>query len=218
MGLILDSSVVIAAERRGDTVEKLIEQVISVTGDQDAALSSVGLTELVHGIYRAQTPAMRLSRQSFIDELLSDLTIYPYTKATALLAGKDRRRAAGPGRDHPLRRPAGWRHGAGAWLPCIDRQSPPLPAHSWPQDRPAISRKIVLVGLSSMALLLRQTPHLELNRIRIQAERWKFTQTDLARFLLQAVLPVLDTIRADQAAREEATKRRRQQHLVEFAS
>jgi predicted nucleic acid-binding protein len=88
MGLILDSSVVIAVERRGDTVEKLIEQVISVTGDQDAALSSVGLTELVHGIYRAQTQAMRLLRQSFIDELLSDLTIYPYTKATALLAGK----------------------------------------------------------------------------------------------------------------------------------
>ena len=88
MGLILASSVVIAAARRGDTVEKLIEQVISVTGDQDAALSSVGLTELVHGIYRAQTPAMRLSRQSFIDELLCDLTVYPYTKATALLAGK----------------------------------------------------------------------------------------------------------------------------------
>jgi predicted nucleic acid-binding protein len=88
MGLILDSSVVPAAERREDTVEKLIEQVISVTGDQDAALSSVGLTELVHGIYRAQTQAMRLLRQSFIDELLSDLTIYPYTKATALLAGK----------------------------------------------------------------------------------------------------------------------------------
>jgi hypothetical protein len=36
MGLILDSSVVIAAERRADTVEKLIEQVVSVSGDQDA--------------------------------------------------------------------------------------------------------------------------------------------------------------------------------------
>ena len=34
-------------------------------------------------------------------------------------------------------------------------------------------------------------PISELNRIRIQAERWKFTQTDLARFLLQAVLPLL---------------------------
>ena len=88
MGLILDSSVVIAAERRGDTVEKLIEQVISVTGDQDAALSSVGLTELAHGIYRAQTPEVRLRRQSFIDELLRDLAVYPYTKATAMLAGK----------------------------------------------------------------------------------------------------------------------------------
>jgi predicted nucleic acid-binding protein len=88
MGLILDSSVVIAAERRGDTVEKMIEQVVSAAGDQDAALSSVGLTELAHGIYRAQTPAMRLRRRSFIDELLRDLTVYPYTKATALLAGK----------------------------------------------------------------------------------------------------------------------------------
>jgi predicted nucleic acid-binding protein len=31
---------------------------------------------------------MRLRRRSFIDELLRDLTVYPYTKATALLAGK----------------------------------------------------------------------------------------------------------------------------------
>jgi hypothetical protein len=30
MGLILDSSIVITAERRGDTVEKLIEQVVAV--------------------------------------------------------------------------------------------------------------------------------------------------------------------------------------------
>lgn len=88
MGLILDSSVVIAAERQGDTVEKLIGQVVAVAGDQDAALSSVGLTELIHGIYRAKTPEIRLRRQSFIEELLRDLTVYPYTKATAMLAGK----------------------------------------------------------------------------------------------------------------------------------
>ena len=88
MGLILDSSIVITAERRGDTVEKLFEQVVAVAGDQDAALSSVGLTELIHGIYRAQTPERRLRRQSFIEELLRDLTVYPYTKETAILAGK----------------------------------------------------------------------------------------------------------------------------------
>ena len=88
MGLILDSSVVIASERSGETVERLIERVVGVTGDQEAALSAIGLTELIHGLYRAQTPAVRLRRQSFLDELLRDLTVYPYTKETAMLAGK----------------------------------------------------------------------------------------------------------------------------------
>jgi predicted nucleic acid-binding protein len=88
MGLILDSSVVIAAERRGDTVERLIEKILTTAGDQEAALSAIGLTELIHGIYRTQTPETRLRRESFINELLADVTIYPYTKETALLAGK----------------------------------------------------------------------------------------------------------------------------------
>ena len=88
MGLILDSSVVIAAERRGDTVEQLIEQIVKATGDQEAALSAIGLTELIHGIYRANTPEVCLRRESFISELLADLTVYPFSKETALLAGK----------------------------------------------------------------------------------------------------------------------------------
>ena len=88
MGLILDSSVVIAADRRGDTVESLIEQVVSVFGDQDSALSSIGLTELIHGIYRATAPALRLRRQTFIDDLLRVVTVYPYTKTTAMVAGR----------------------------------------------------------------------------------------------------------------------------------
>ncbi|HEY6349016.1 MAG TPA: PIN domain-containing protein [Candidatus Angelobacter sp.] len=88
MGLILDSSLVIAAERRGDTVERLLEEIIKSTGDQEATLSAVGLTELVHGMYRARTHAQRVQRESFLDELLADLAVYPYTKQTAMLAGK----------------------------------------------------------------------------------------------------------------------------------
>jgi len=88
MGLILDSSVVIAAERRGDTVEQLIGRIVKTVGDQEAALSAIGLTELIHGIYRARTAEIRQRRESFIHELLADLTVYPYTKETALLAGK----------------------------------------------------------------------------------------------------------------------------------
>ena len=44
MGRILDSSVVIAAERRGDRVERHIEKIVKATGDQEAAFSAIGLT------------------------------------------------------------------------------------------------------------------------------------------------------------------------------
>ena len=88
MGLILDSSIVVAAERRGEAVEELLKRVIGTVGDQDTALSSVGLTELVHGMYRAQTPELKLRRQRYLDELLRDLTVYPYTRETAMLAGR----------------------------------------------------------------------------------------------------------------------------------
>ncbi|MBV8631231.1 MAG: PIN domain-containing protein [Silvibacterium sp.] len=88
MGLILDSSVVIAVERRGGTVADLIDSVVRTTGNQEAALSSIGLTELIHGIYRATIPEQALRRQKFIDELLADVSVYPYSKETALLAGR----------------------------------------------------------------------------------------------------------------------------------
>jgi tRNA(fMet)-specific endonuclease VapC len=88
MGLILDSSMVIAAERRGDTPEHLVQHVIGLAGNQEAALSSVGLTELVHGIYRANSSQIRLRRQSFVEELRIGLTVYPYTSETAMLAGR----------------------------------------------------------------------------------------------------------------------------------
>ena len=88
MGLILDSSVVVAAERRGDTVARLVERVIADAGDQEAALSAIAVTELVHGVYRAKTNEIRWRRESFLDELLDDLTVYPYTKDTARVAGR----------------------------------------------------------------------------------------------------------------------------------
>jgi hypothetical protein len=73
---------------RAETVEKLIGRVVDVAGDQGAALSSVGLTELVHGIYRAQTPEIYQRRRAFLEELLRNLTVYAYAKDTAMMAGK----------------------------------------------------------------------------------------------------------------------------------
>jgi hypothetical protein len=62
----------IAAERRGDTVEQLIERIVRATGDQEATLSAIGQTELIHGLHRAQTQEIRQRRESFLNELLTD--------------------------------------------------------------------------------------------------------------------------------------------------
>src|SRR5207249_3497945 len=88
VGLILDSSVAIAAERRGDTVEQLIQHLIDRTSDQDAALSAMGVAELVHGIYRADNSERRKRREAFVEELLAVVTVYPLTTEAARLAGK----------------------------------------------------------------------------------------------------------------------------------
>src|SRR5258708_38852853 len=88
MGLILDSSVVIAAERRGDNVAQMLKQIVTATGDQRAVLSSIGMTELVHGIYRAQTPEARNRRGPLICKIPKDVEGDPYHKQTPLHAGK----------------------------------------------------------------------------------------------------------------------------------
>jgi putative CocE/NonD family hydrolase len=73
MGLIVDSSVVIASERRGETTD-LTERVTGVAGDQEARLSAVDL-KLIQSIDRAQTPAVRLCRRSFLVHVLTILGI-----------------------------------------------------------------------------------------------------------------------------------------------
>jgi len=79
MGLILDSSVLIAAERQGQTVAQFLTQIVAMAGNQETALSAVALVELVHGIYRAKTPPVRVRREAFIQELVADVPVYPLT-------------------------------------------------------------------------------------------------------------------------------------------
>lgn len=51
MGIVLDSSVIIAAERRGHTVREILEQVKAVHGETEIGVSVVTITELVHGLF-----------------------------------------------------------------------------------------------------------------------------------------------------------------------
>lgn len=88
MGVILDSSVLIAGERRKESVRELLNRVRSSHGDVDCALSVVTIVELTHGIYRAKRDADRERRRIFSDELRRDMVVHPVTVEIAELAGR----------------------------------------------------------------------------------------------------------------------------------
>jgi predicted nucleic acid-binding protein len=88
MGLILDTSILIAGERRGETVKKVIQRVRAAFGDAEAALSAVSIVEISHGIYRARTELDRERRISFCEELCRDMIVHPISLEIAWLAGK----------------------------------------------------------------------------------------------------------------------------------
>jgi predicted nucleic acid-binding protein len=66
MGLILDSTVLIGAERKGLTVRRAL--VMEKVGPSEVGISVVTVVEFVHGIARADTVERRDGRQRFLDE------------------------------------------------------------------------------------------------------------------------------------------------------
>ncbi len=63
LGLILDSSVVIAAERKGRTVRQILEHFKGGYGEIEVGISVVTAVELTHGIQRAKLEERRQRRQ-----------------------------------------------------------------------------------------------------------------------------------------------------------
>jgi len=88
MGVVLDSSVLIAAERQGRNVRQLLTLIRAAIGETDVALSVVSLIELAHGVARADSAERRSSREQFIQEVMTGLPVHPVTSSTALRAGR----------------------------------------------------------------------------------------------------------------------------------
>jgi len=88
MGLILDSSVLIAAERRGRNARQALAEIAAHAAGEDVALSVVTVLELAHGAARANTPERKAAREQFIQELLSAVPVHPVSASIALRAGR----------------------------------------------------------------------------------------------------------------------------------
>jgi len=88
MGLILDSSILIAAERKGLSVRETLEQFKATHGEIEIGLSVVSIAEMTHGAYRALDESRKLRRLAFIDRLCQDVPIYPVTVEIARTVGR----------------------------------------------------------------------------------------------------------------------------------
>ncbi len=88
MGLVLDSSAAVAAERAGTNPRRMLENIALRTGDEEIAVSVVTLLELAHGVYRALEPQRKERRRRFLDELMAVIPIQPVTSSVALRAGQ----------------------------------------------------------------------------------------------------------------------------------
>lgn len=88
MGVILDSSAIIAGERKGQTAADLLASLRELLGPEPIAISTVSVIELEHGIWRAKDPAMASRRKEFFEDLFSVLPAFPLTFAIARRAAR----------------------------------------------------------------------------------------------------------------------------------
>lgn len=88
MGIVLDSTVLIAAERAGQNPRDAIEQLLRILGDTEAVVSVISIIELAHAIDRANSVERQIARQRFVNELVNEISIEPITIPIALRAGR----------------------------------------------------------------------------------------------------------------------------------
>lgn len=76
MAVLIDTSVLVDAERRNRTLDEAV-------GERDRAISVITASELLHGVHRARTHAVRAQRAAFVEHLLAAVEPLPITAAVA---------------------------------------------------------------------------------------------------------------------------------------
>jgi tRNA(fMet)-specific endonuclease VapC len=79
MALLIDSSVFIALERRGQQLDALAVAV----PDEPLALAGITASELLAGVHRADSQARRSRREAFVEGVLARVPIFPFDMPVA---------------------------------------------------------------------------------------------------------------------------------------
>ena len=79
MGALIDSSVLIAAERGALDLDGILNE----HRETEFALSAITASELLHGVHRAKSAARRGRREAFVEALLSSLPVISFDLVAA---------------------------------------------------------------------------------------------------------------------------------------
>lgn len=79
MGVLIDTSVLVDHERRGLDVEARV----AGREDEPFFLSVITVSELLHGVHRADTPERRARRSAFVESVVDAFPLLPVDLPTA---------------------------------------------------------------------------------------------------------------------------------------
>ncbi len=79
MGTLIDTSVLIGAERDGLSLAALVERY----GEEDVAISAVTASELLHGVHRVKSGAKASRAEAFVEGLLTLVPVVAFDLAEA---------------------------------------------------------------------------------------------------------------------------------------
>ncbi|MBW1799594.1 MAG: type II toxin-antitoxin system VapC family toxin [Deltaproteobacteria bacterium] len=74
MGVIIDTSLLIEAERREFQIDKLTEN----REEETFGLSVISISELLHGVHRADSTKRRLKRSAYVEKVIALFPIYVF--------------------------------------------------------------------------------------------------------------------------------------------
>jgi tRNA(fMet)-specific endonuclease VapC len=77
--VILDTSVLVAAERRALRMGELLQSL----GEEPVAMAAITASELLHGCHRAPESGIRARRWAFVEGLLEAIPVLPFGLAEA---------------------------------------------------------------------------------------------------------------------------------------
>lgn len=88
MGLVIDSSVLIAAERQDLPISSLLETLQQQHNVSEIILSTITVVELEHGIYRAQSPQQEQRRRDYLATVFAAIPTEAFTREIAQLVAQ----------------------------------------------------------------------------------------------------------------------------------